>query len=95
LTDSDPPPRWWLWQTRSRAARSRNGPSAYTKRAKWRDQHGVKEQFGTASFAGKYVVFNIAGNKYRSVTEINYRTQNVFIRWIVTHEEYDDLDLKG
>jgi mRNA interferase HigB len=36
----------------------------------------------------KLTVFNIGGNKYRLVTYIDYPAELVFIRSILTHEEY-------
>lgn len=62
--------------------------------ANWRTNHDLKAQFGSASIVGRFVVFNIAANKYRLVTEVNYRTHLVFVRWIGTHEEYDGLNLR-
>jgi len=38
------------------------------------------------------VVFNIAGNKYRLVVWINYPYRVVYIRFIGTHTQYDDID---
>ncbi len=38
------------------------------------------------------VVFNIYVNKYRLVVEINYERQQVFIRFIGTHTDYDKID---
>ena len=38
------------------------------------------------------VVFNILGNSFRLVVEINYKKQLVFIRFVGTHAEYDDID---
>ena len=34
-------------------------------------------------------MFNIKGNKYRLITEINYRFRRVYIRHALTHAEYD------
>lgn len=38
------------------------------------------------------VVFNIGGNKYRLVAAVHYRGKRVFVRFIGTHREYDDID---
>jgi mRNA interferase HigB len=53
----------------------------------------VKKQFGTASILqdGR-VVFNVAGNKCRIVVWINYAYRVVYIRFIGTHRQYDDID---
>jgi mRNA interferase HigB len=40
------------------------------------------------------VVFNIKGNDYRLVVAINYRHQIVFIKWLETHADYDEIDVK-
>ena len=39
------------------------------------------------------VVFNIGGNKYRLAVAVKYSApQLVFIRFVGTHEKYDDID---
>jgi mRNA interferase HigB len=58
------------------------------KKAAWRNLVEVRRQLPTADAAGKFTVFNIKGNDYRLVTEVNYRTGRVFIRYILTHAEY-------
>lgn len=66
---------------------------AETKRAKWATPTEVKAQYRNASILrGSRVVFNICGNKYRLVTKINYETGIVFIRFLGTHKEYDQID---
>ncbi len=34
-------------------------------------------------------MFNIKGNAYRLITEINYQAARIFIRHVLTHAEYD------
>jgi mRNA interferase HigB len=61
--------------------------------AAWRSPADVKAQFGTASvLKNSRVVFNIAGNKYRLVTKINYPHGVVYIRFIGTHRQYNLID---
>jgi mRNA interferase HigB len=62
-------------------------------KAAWSNPMAVKAQYRTASILrGGQVVFNIAGNKYRLVVRINYPTQTVFVRFIGTHRQYDQID---
>jgi len=40
------------------------------------------------------VVFNIKGNDYRLIVDIEYKLKIVFIVWFSTHSEYDKIDAK-
>ena len=53
----------------------------------------MKADFRSASILrdGR-VVFNIAGNKYRLVTWINYPYRVVYLRFIGAHAQYDVID---
>ena len=63
-------------------------------KADWKSPQDVKEQFRNASIcANNRVVFNIAGNKYRLVVEIQYRAGIVWVKFIGTHAEYDKIDV--
>ena len=42
----------------------------------------------------KRVVFNINGNNYRLIVDIEFRLKIVFIVWFGTHNEYDLIDAK-
>jgi mRNA interferase HigB len=42
--------------------------------------------------ADNRVIFNIGGNKYRLITHVNYDFRIVYIKFIGTHAEYDQID---
>lgn len=60
-----------------------------TKKARWKNLVDVRQVFPAADAVGKFRVFNIKGNTYRLVTEINFQTRRVFLRHVLTHAEYD------
>jgi len=48
----------------------------------------VRQTCPTTNAAGKFTVFNIKGNSFRLITEINYQTGRIFIRNVLTHAEF-------
>ena len=58
------------------------------KKAKWKNLMEVRRELPTADGVEKFTVFNIKGNAYRPITEINYQTGRVFVRQVLTHAEY-------
>lgn len=59
------------------------------KSARWKSWEGIRSTFPAADGVGKYTIFNLKGNNYRLITEINYAGQRVYIRFVLTHAEYD------
>ncbi|MHB8338563.1 MAG: type II toxin-antitoxin system HigB family toxin [Ignavibacteriaceae bacterium] len=58
--------------------------------AVWASPNELKKQYPNASIiSNKRVVFNIKGNKYRLIADIEYRIGIVFIVWLGTHKGYD------
>ena len=49
----------------------------------------LRIMFPTADKVGKLTVFNIGGNKVKLITAIHYNRRKVYIRAVLTHEEYD------
>jgi len=49
----------------------------------------LKLMFPTADQVGKLTVFNVGGNKVRLVAAIHYNRNRIYIRGVLTHEEYD------
>lgn len=61
--------------------------------ASWGGPEEIKTRYPSASFLpGNRVVFNLKGNKYRIVVAIKYDFFAVYIRFIGTHAEYDEID---
>ena len=61
----------------------------------WDTPAKLKARFPKASIVGgNRAVFNIRGNDYRLIVEINYSYRTVYIRFVGTHTEYDRIDAR-
>ena len=64
-------------------------------KAQWRRPSDIKSNYVHASFcANNRVVFNIAGNRYRLVVEVQYQAGIVWIKFVGTHEQYNRIDVE-
>ena len=59
------------------------------KKAKWKNLAELKQVYPSADLVGGVVVFNIKGDKYRLVAGINFRSQTIFVKHVMTHKQYD------
>lgn len=84
------------WQKEPAAEGELRAWHAEAKNADWKTPSDIKAKYKHASIlkAGR-VVFNICGNKYRLVVKINYDFAIIYIRFIGTHKEYDDIDAEN
>jgi mRNA interferase HigB len=65
------------------------------KYSTWNNANELKSKYGNASIlSSKRVVFNIKGNDYRLIVDIEYKLKIVFVLWFGTHLEYDKIDAK-
>lgn len=65
------------------------------KFSSWDNANELKSKYMNASIiSSKRVVFNIKGNDYRLIVDIEYKLRIVFIVWFGTHSEYDKIDAK-
>lgn len=63
-------------------------------KASWKTPQEIKDQYRSASICGNNrVVFNIAGNKYRLVVEMQYQAGIVWVKFIGTHAQYDQINV--
>lgn len=62
-------------------------------KAKWSSPQDVKNQFRNVSILkNNRLIFNISSNKYRLVVADDYKRQVLFIRFIGTHTQYDQIN---
>lgn len=63
--------------------------------AQWHNPNVLKNQYKSASILNdKRVIFNIHGNSYRLIVDIEYRLQIIFVVWFGTHKQYDNINAK-
>jgi len=48
----------------------------------------LRKTFPQADQVGKFTVFNIGGNKFRLITYIVYSAKRIYIRHVLTQDEY-------
>lgn len=59
------------------------------KRADWQSFSDVRQTFNHADIYKNCALFDVGGNKYRIIAKLEYRKHIVFIRFVLTHREYD------
>jgi len=66
---------------------------AEATRAEWKNPNEIRARYCKASvLQDGRVVFNICGNRFRLVVWINYDFFTIYVRFLGTHAEYDDID---
>ena|SRR4028119_1375165 len=85
-----------FWETHPRGREAKTPLQVWysiVESADWKAPADVKAIYGDASILkNSRVVFNIGGNKFRLVVRINYRLRIVYVRFVGTHDEYDEID---
>ena len=49
----------------------------------------LRAAFNTVDKVGSLYVFNIGGNKYRLVAALSFKVQALWVKAVLTHDEYD------
>jgi mRNA interferase HigB len=82
-----------FWESHPQAEQPLKRWHDYVGKAQWSSPDDVKRDYRTADILpNNRVVFNIGGNNYRLVAKIEYRFDDVYVRFIGTHAEYDRID---
>lgn len=84
-----------FWETAPEAEQALLAGYEEAEAAQWSSPNELKHQYRNASvLTDKRVIFNIHGNSYRLIVDIEYRLKIVFIVWFGTHKQYDKIDAK-
>ncbi|MFN2164777.1 MAG: type II toxin-antitoxin system HigB family toxin [Anaerolineae bacterium] len=54
----------------------------------------LRATFPAADLVDDWIVFNIGGNKYRLIASIHFNRGKVYVRHVLTHEQYSRGDWK-
>ena len=84
-----------FWEKHPQAKEPLQGWHFEAARAEWKTPADIKAQYRNASFVGNNrVVFNIKGNDYRIVVAVVYKAGALFIKFVGTHKEYDQINVE-
>ncbi|UHL66367.1 type II toxin-antitoxin system HigB family toxin [Paralcaligenes sp. KSB-10] len=82
-----------FWETHPAAEQAIKAWVDEATQANWAQPADIKIQYRSASvLKNRRVVFNIKGNDYRLIVAIAYRIGIVYVKFIGTHAEYDNID---
>jgi mRNA interferase HigB len=66
------------------------------KESDWTKFFDVKKTWNSCDFIGNdRYVFDIGGNNYRLIAMIHFKIRTLYIRKILTHQEYTEMNKKG
>ena len=83
------------WENELNAEQPLKAWLSTAEKAQWSNHNELKKQFGKASIINsKRVVFDIHGNKYRLIVDLEYIKKLIFIVWVGTHAEYDKIKVE-
>ncbi len=79
-----------FWQQHSEAETAMREWIKTVRLADWNNFSDVRKTFNHADIYGGCVIFDVGGNKYRIIAKIAYQYKIVYVRFVLTHREYDE-----
>jgi mRNA interferase HigB len=58
------------------------------EQSEWEKFADIREAYPSADQVGKFTVFNIGGNKFRLIVVVHFNRGKLYVRHVLTHEEY-------
>jgi mRNA interferase HigB len=84
----------FIWKNAS----AKHSLEAWFKEAEesiWEKPEDIIKNYPSADvITGKRFVFNIKGNRFRLIADVEFKLKIVFIVWIGSHAEYDKINVK-
>ncbi len=59
-----------------------------SKSAQWQNLEAVKETYRDVEAVEEYTIFNIKGNRYRLIVGIDYSSETIYVKGLLTHADY-------
>ena len=59
------------------------------EKSAWQNLIDVQKDYRSAEAVGNFTVFNIKGNRYCLILDIDYEEQVAYFKYFLTHAEYD------
>ncbi len=78
-----------FWKANPRAEQPPRLWFAIVSAAEWKHFADLRGMFPSADLIGNYVVFNIAGNRFRMIARVFFGNHKVYVLRILTHVAYD------
>ena len=78
-----------FWQKHPEAEQSLRNWHTVAKHSRFVDFADLRQSFASADYVAPYTVFDVGGNKYRVIVNVRYRDGKMFVRWVLSHREYD------
>ena len=72
--EAEKPLKAWLW---------------ICKNSNFENFGQLRRTFGSVDKVGKFVVFDIGGNKFRLIVVVHFNRKRIYVRAVLTHEDYD------
>lgn len=61
-----------------------------TGAANWNSFADLRKTFNHTDLYERCTIFDVGGNNYRLIAHVEYRIKCVFVRYVLTHSEYDE-----
>lgn len=78
-----------FWQLQPTAEGALRHWHNIVERTRFTDLNHLKTSFNSVDYVPPFTVFNVGGNKFRIIAAIHFNTQQIFVRHVFTHPEYD------
>ena len=79
-----------FWNKHPEAEQPLRNWHTVAEHSRFADFADLRRSFRSADYVAPYTIFDVGGNNFRVVVIVRYREDKIFVRWVMTHREYDD-----